>query len=600
MRMRSLKWLSKIGLSLLILSFVVSSDAAADDASDRAEALANKTQQRYGSADRLDQSVINPMMSGSAPLSNVEGSISSHVAIACKATDQFLEISVNPGPTGDLSLQASLDRNMNGSKSVYRPPFPVSGICANGVIACDPGTWNNCRSLMWQSSLEKISLSEVPSSRLGGCSCINNSCGANLFRQNISRVLGDIGGGIVGAVQEKNPSLAITDAKVVGDSLVYFGQDNEQCRSGEKASSLSSLYKDSNGLNQPLDNLTGSMDSKKYAGLVTSTAKDHGYAEKPCAIQRDYGIQTVTQFCEQPVPNGAIGSKEETQWMAIYVGKSGWEKDNCWDSSDRPILPEKTQVVSHVPANAVSIGNRYVRVACWERTARTDKSRYDIYQYYSLCQRTSDIKTETQSDSCAAISAVTGCPVKDETIDGIQTVRAHYQTGNAVSTTCKTFTGGVTNFTECNPKWRVDRVYSCQSDKKSHNFAEGQMESLIGSVSGDGESLTYQSQRDGVLETRSILMPKQEPVSSCVSACKTKKIVTQTDVIPDAGHAGQYRAEAQREETHYKTCSPTCPLGDGETLVKNCQCLNDFAEAATMMSVLNAAGEDLICAGSKH
>jgi hypothetical protein len=596
--MRSLKWLSKIGLSLLILSFFVSSDVAADDASGRAEALANKTQQRYGSADRLDQSVINPMMSGSAPLSNVEGSISSHVAIACKATDQFLEISVNPGPTGDLSLQASLDRNMNGSKSVYRPPFPVSGICANGVIACDPGTWNNCRSLMWQSSLEKISLSEVPSSRLGGCSCINNSCGANLFRQNISRVLGDIGGGIVGAVQEKNPSLAITDVKVVGDSLVYFGQDNEQCRSGEKASSLSSLYKDSNGLNQPLDNLTGSMDSKKYAGLVTSTAKDHGYTEKTCSIQRDYSIQTVTQFCEQPVPHGAIGSKEETQWMAVKTGSGLTIRNDCIFAQDL-LLPSGTSVVPAVPTGAVSLGDRYVVTRC-QKKRKKDRATYDVYAYYSRCQRKTDIKTETQSDSCAAISAGTGCTVKDETIDGIQVVRAHYQTGNAVSTTCRTFTGGVANFTECNPRWRTDRVYSCQSDKKSYNFSEGQMESLIGSVSGDGESLTYQSQRDGVLETRSILMPKQELVSSCVSACKTKKIVTQTDVIPDAGHAGQYRTDVQREETHYKTCSPTCPLGGGETLVKDCQCLNSFAEAATMMSVLNAAGEDLICAGSKY
>ncbi len=590
------KWLSNTGLSLLILFFVGSSSAAedpAEDALNRARALANKTDQRFGSTDKLNQSVVNPMISGSVPLSTVDGSLSSHVAIGCAASDKFLEVSVNPGPTGDLSLQAALDRRMNGEKSFYSAPFPVSGICANGVITCDPGTWNYCRGFIWRSSLERIFLEEVPSNLLGGCYCVNNSCGANLYRQNSSGVLKDIGGGIVGAVQQENRGLAIADTKVVGDSLVYFGQNTEQCRSGEKASSLSSLYEDSNKLNQPVENLSSSTDSKRYAELVTSTVKDSGHTEKKCFIQQDYGIETATQLCEQPVPQNTIGSKEETTFMAVKTASGRTERNDCQFEQDS-LLPPDTAVVSVVPAGAVSLGDRYVLTHCQKRRGK-DTATFDVYSYYSRCQRTNDIKTETQFNNCGAITAATGCSLKDETIDGVQVIRAHYRTGKHVVPTCRTFTGLVTNFTECSAKWRTDRVYSCEAEKKSFNFSEARIESLIGSVSGEGGNLTYQSQQGGVSEKRVVILPKQKPAPSCVPACKTKKRVSQTDVVDGAGHAGVYRVDAHREETHYKTCSPTCPIEAGETLVKDCQCLNEFAEAVAMMSVLNAAGKDLIC-----
>lgn len=596
--MRSLKWLSETGLSLFALSVFFSLSYADDSALGRAEALAGKVHERYGSADRLDQSVINPMTSGSVPLSNVEGSLSSNIKISCKASDPFLEVSVDLGPTGDLSLQATLDRNMNGRKSVYRPPFPVSGVCANGVIACDPGTWNHCRSLMWQFDGNRISLKGVQSDQVGGCYCVNKSCGDDLLKQNAPGMLEDIGGGIVGAVQGKNPGLAVTDAKVSGNKLVYSGQNNDHCRSGKTASSLAPLYGDSQGLNQPLNKLASSPESKEYATLVTNRAKDYGYTEKSCSIQQDYGIQTITQFCEQPVPQGAIGSQEKTQWMAVKTGSAGPVQNDCTFASDS-LLPAGTPVVSNAPIGAIPLGERYVMTRCRKRRGM-DRSWYDIYKYYSLCQRTSDIKTSTHSDNCAMAIETPGCQIKNETVDGVQVMRAHYQTGHTVSSTCRTYTGAVASFTECSPWWQKDRIYSCQSTKQPHNFAEEQMESLIGSVSVDGETMRYQSQQDGVLEHRSLSLPKQESVSACVSACKTQKIVTQTDVIPDGGHAGQYRSVSQREETHYKTCAPACPLAPGETLVKDCQCLNEFSEAAAMMSVLNAAGEELICSsGSK-
>jgi hypothetical protein len=38
-----------------------------------------------------------------------------------------------------------------------------------------------------------------------------------------------------------------------------------------------------------------------------------------------------------------------------------------------------------------------------------------------------------------------------------------------------------------------------------------------------------------------------------------------------------------------------CPAGAGEEVLISCQCINEFAEAATIMETMNQAGKDLIC-----
>ncbi|MFH1672353.1 MAG: conjugal transfer protein TraN [Pseudomonadota bacterium] len=46
----------------------------------------------------------------------------------------------------------------------------------------------------------------------------------------------------------------------------------------------------------------------------------------------------------------------------------------------------------------------------------------------------------------------------------------------------------------------------------------------------------------------------------------------------------------------YRKCEKNvCPVEDGETIVENCACLNDFPEAASLMQTLDNAAEDLTC-----
>ena len=62
------------------------------------------------------------------------------------------------------------------------------------------------------------------------------------------------------------------------------------------------------------------------------------------------------------------------------------------------------------------------------------------------------------------------------------------------------------------------------------------------------------------------------------------------------GTTGDYRKTVDSYVYKYKKCDGSaCPLESGETIVKDCSCLNEFAEAASIMQVLSTASKDLIC-----
>ena len=76
-----------------------------------------------------------------------------------------MEVLIQPGATGDITtFIVSQDTNFDGNLDyTYEVPFPVSGLCANGVITCNPGTWTNCRTYQWTSDTSgRVSLQVGP------------------------------------------------------------------------------------------------------------------------------------------------------------------------------------------------------------------------------------------------------------------------------------------------------------------------------------------------------------------------------------------------------------------------------------------------------
>ncbi|MGD0232798.1 MAG: hypothetical protein ABSC19_21010, partial [Syntrophorhabdales bacterium] len=149
-------------------------------ASDLGAAQGNSVLSIYGSKSGVTNNVSNPLTSNNTPMTMVDGTVSFSGQLQCPNSQRFMEVLIQPGATGDIdTFIVSQDTNFDGSLDyTYQVPFPVSGLCANGVITCSPGTWTNCQTYQWTSDTSgRVSLQVVPLTALGGCFCINNSCG---------------------------------------------------------------------------------------------------------------------------------------------------------------------------------------------------------------------------------------------------------------------------------------------------------------------------------------------------------------------------------------------------------------------------------------
>lgn len=216
MKMQSGQWSGNIAaISLLVLVLTGSGFAGTyDDGKTAGTSAAQTAVSRFGSKDTSNLNISQPLTSPTKLLQTLDGSTSFQANITAPASAKFLEVFIQPGGTGDLQkVVISQDLDTNGTfDSVYTLPRTVSGVCGNGYISCNQGTWNNCQYYRWAAGADgKIADVSASITDLGGCYCINSSCGSNLVWVNSAIVLKDLGGGIVNAVHTSNTSFTITN-----------------------------------------------------------------------------------------------------------------------------------------------------------------------------------------------------------------------------------------------------------------------------------------------------------------------------------------------------------------------------------------------------
>ena len=234
--------LAFLGLALILVG---GSAACAQDQSpaDAAAALGSAAAAQYGSTDAFNANIAQPATSGATPMQSLDGSASFAGQLSCSSSSQFLDVFVQPGPGGDLTLvRIDQDLGMTGKFNYsVTLPFPVSGVCANGIISCNPGTWANCSFYAWGiDSSGRASVNATGQSALGGCYCINNNCGNGLVWSDLGIILQDLGGGIVGAIQGSGREYAITNVQIDGTLIAYYGQDAASCSTIVQASGSNS------------------------------------------------------------------------------------------------------------------------------------------------------------------------------------------------------------------------------------------------------------------------------------------------------------------------------------------------------------------------
>ena len=662
-----MKWSRDTGrpvrvLFLLFLCFApgIVHAAGSGDPGQTGNDLGSAAVQKFGSPGSVNSEISVPMTSRDTPMRTLDGNKSFSAQLLCPSSRKFIEISIQVGGSGDLShVTVSQDLDMDGNTDfVFSVPFPVSGVCANGIISCQAGTWGNCSYYRWSADASaRVGLATAAISDLGGCYCVNASCGSNLVQGNLSTVLRDLGGGVSGAVQAVNRKYAVTDVKEEGSTITYYGQDAGQC-SGSPGSYGSSspeqYYSTGNdaGLANAKDaaQVSQAGDPASYYSLIANSqaAQESQGDYRQCSVIRNVTVTTVTGCSSpgdflDPSLNGCT-INDLSPYPRTIKTHDGGGGGSCYFSQPGSITSSGGSLyignyLCGDPHGGV-VKNARIRFLCggvqvivysreyetaafscasgdlawiegWYYTSNANHISCPAGYTDGLCNglccmkpadRT-DVINDTVDNRCLAYETDPQCRLRDEQSDGVHTFNNYNPTTLSPLSSCRTFTGYLPH-NVCRDWWRKDRTYICETPGQ-YDFTDTKrrVDAVYSSSSADSGSLVYTDLRKdaaGSWKTESVTSPlgavtQGSSSDSCDQACKTKKLKSDTQA-GKTGNKAQYQKSAAAYDFFYRLCrNGVCPTGDGEEVVNACGCLNDFSEAASVLSVLDAAGKDLIC-----
>ena len=548
----------------------------------------SQVKSEIGSTDQIQSRISNPLTSDDKPLQKfaptyetTEQTASFNGQLTAPSSNAFVEIFAQPASSGDLAgVYIKQDTNFDNTVDyVYNLSVQVSGVCANGIISCDAGTWNNCSYYKWTADNEaKVSLTPVDSiGNLAACYCVNNHCGGNLVWNNMNIVLKDLGGGVVSAIHTRDPQYTITNVSTEGTVIKYYGQKTSEQGTGFSYQTTPP--------NQDADGvyLSGSLSPEQYyqGGMGTLPVDDEVVSQT--GDENSYRSLLVDSFSAQP----------------------DIELISCTISNN--IIVDQAQCNSNGAIFTCSI---------------TSSSYPDQIECQANCQNPELVA----NNGCNVNSS---CVLKEEKVydeNGINFVQTRHNfnsTGLTPFPYCKTISTIGHSYTACmdganatiykdddtnqilgsgdNIWWRIERVYECESDNE-YDFTDAieRSKHVTGSVQDNTTSMHYEDYNTDTGETPgyNVDLLDMGTYANCEKACKVRKPLPDTKAGV-SGTTSDYRTTTASYVDEYRKCNnDVCPVAAGETILKNCACLNDFAEATSTMQVLSNAGKDMICSGN--
>ncbi|MBA2934604.1 hypothetical protein HZF05_10910 [Sphingomonas sp. CGMCC 1.13654] len=629
-----------------------SATAHAQSMADRAQAAAAASRARTSDSNSLLQNVVTPGLSGQ-PISTIDGKTSFTAALACEKSAKWLELLVQPSATGDLgTVTISRDTNFDGSfDTALTLPMPVSGICANGIISCTPGTWDACEDFQWAvDGAGALKLTQVDMPNLTSCYCINNSCGHDLAWSNMPSVLGDLGGGVVGALTTADPRYGAAQASINGPVIDYVGAQSTSCASSPAvgqtayASNPTAIQADaasqasSNSIFQMLKGSpagTGkvaqtrsctiqrevTVTSPTYDEIVTATGSFESVTicGAGCRIYRiggtgncDYPPPTFTGRFTVAKPDRLVSARLTDIQTADFLqarvngtivasaGEGPWMTDalpsDCGTGDDHSAAPN-TDLSALLRQGAVTIDARI-------HAHGSHKSGYlDVrIEVDTGCEATEDL-----ADLCSGYEGQSQCQLLSEDVDGVTTVTGGVHTGLTPLPQTRQFGSASCALSLTRPFFERDRQYRCVIDSGTTAAPDLSRGAYI--IDHSTETLLADQTRSAngtVTTTTAVFSSPSEPaVPACEAICKTRAPAASTAAAP-VGVTGSQQNDPTGWNVYYHTCSggvgstdTICPAGPGEEVVSACGCLDEFPEAAVMMQSVRLAGSDLTCnAGS--
>ena len=667
MQRPSKKWLESIAVKicLLLLMAYPSMVLAQNDiekSRSSAQNAAGSVYEYLGTGAAISQNAAQPITSAKTPMKTIDQSQSFSAQLSCPSTAKFVDILVQPGSTGDLAMvMITQDTNLDGQMDYqYNMPFPVSGICGNGVIQCDGGTWRNCKYWKWVTDNQgKLNIQQTDLTKMGGCYCINNSCGNNVAWANLPLILKDLGAGATGAIMSANPKYSITDVKVSDAEITYYSQSLTECGSLNSGSGTNpanyyaggrtdSLV--TNAAQQEIASQQTSPDSL-YSVMSNSMQYHNTLGQlNSCKIIRNINITSsvACPYGNAVLDSGSTVCTENGNACAGYcstlsgcqvkndpinVQLSAYMDNGGWGSSiNIPgvyITAPSGMTVSAIPdiyfKNDMDPNTNVVFVYYslqgywWYRVTTAGNQLYfhqfffyywgDIYSFWrQYCTYPSpriDTINESINNQCAGLEENPKCHIQDEKVDSVYTYKNYQPTGLIPIATCKDYSGFYSH-SICRDWWEKDRIYICQNDSK-FDFTDSMQRvnevykttkdtngiATFTDYRKDDKTNTWQTEGN----TFDLGVARSQPYDTCSKVCKTRKPKQDTQAT-QSGTTSQYRRDVTTYEFYYRQCYPSaniCPAGNGEEILKDCQCINEFAETFTLVEALVQAGKDSIC-----
>lgn len=621
----------------------------------KAEQSYETIKDRFANSEALGTNLTSPLTSGTG-FTTLDGSKSFNQRISCPGSSHYLELFFGLGSGGDLApVRVKQDTNFDGSYDrSYALPVVVSGVCANGIISCTPGSFNDCRSYLWKSGTDKaISIQETQLSSLAGCYCVNNSCGSNLGFANRNSILDDLAGGMAGALMREDPRTAVSSVQKSDFIIRLAGQDASAC--APNLETPQHTYYD-NPTNLSGDAFAASTGDSVF-GLVKNipTGDDLSLLTRNCRIERQVTLDEVlstdvvarvtsapeyreTACAGDPDcfvfhlgpgednvirgPNSCFYVTKELVWMidrldrlteatlidadyedqiAVSINGSLVFSTGGFDGVNRPsdcqVDDQFHATINRSIKSSLTVGRNVLKMVIAVKKKGSGVLRGRI-RFEPGCDL-----VESVADTCSTHAEDDRCRIDSETVDGVPTYRAGGRTGLTPLAPLRTLYGVRCTKSFSKPWFVRDRTYQCEvdaADARTFDFARA---SHIYSGSTFDQFADRQMGEDGSIVglTGNYTIDTEFGIEGCEQICKTRVSEPDTEVS-STGVVGDLLKNPEAGSFNYHQCAAAvCPAGPGETIVSECGCLNEFPQALTLMQSFRLAGQDLICSsGTKQ
>ncbi|MFZ5572889.1 MAG: hypothetical protein ACOZF0_21020 [Thermodesulfobacteriota bacterium] len=517
---------------------------------------ATSIMKELGDSDKINTRLQVPLTSDTSPMTTFNSTYADpddpgpqdfKVKLNPASSGCFLELKAIPGPSGDIvTLTLQQDTNLdNVFDTAYTAPVIVSGVCKGGVIACDSGTWNNCRFYVWRVNAgSAVYLEEVEDiTHLDGCYCLNTHCGSDLVAGNMDFILKNMGGGVVAAIQKSTPNVLVTAVSVDTNSIQYYGQRSSDMGTGMSASgmyfsgsSTPQVFYDPESRILPAAREVQAQlgdPASPYRQLQKAyDARLHPRESRSCVISHSISID----------PSGSLRLSN---------------RDTCASLDVSGCVLDREEICDYDNSNCL--------------LARSDGNPTGLSPVFA------PVSITDQDTGLSYLVTTTGTAVSYQ-INGME-----YPLASGPDLW-----------------WNIRRNYLCDTGV---TFNTGEALAIAGTASGSarktGNLMSYDEYdpETGATTLKNADLPVIPEHPSCEMACKVRLNSTNTQAGATA-NTWDYHHSVASIQVMYKSCGAeqVCPVGPGETMIQDCACLNEFANAASHMQVLDNAAHDMICA----